>query len=124
MTNNVRAAWRSGGLHYTSCEIQTFISAQNCLRGYCRHYAKPPVPVAQLGKGRKNFYSGTSRRVGTTEQFLPFTGSGVGFTFSVQSDGACQQACTNGISNLQSEKIHEIHPANSNSQDDSHDHSR
>jgi len=25
------------------------------LRGYCRHYAKPFVPVAQLGKGRKKF---------------------------------------------------------------------
>jgi len=46
----------------------------------------------ELCKGKKLYseddVSGTSRRVGFAEQLLPFTGSGVGFTFSVQSDGA------------------------------------
>jgi len=40
---NVPAAWRSGGFHYCSCGIQSFKFALPFLRGYCRHYAKPPV---------------------------------------------------------------------------------
>jgi len=43
LTPNVPAAWRSGGLHYRSCGLQTFIFALPFLRGYCRRCAKPPV---------------------------------------------------------------------------------
>ena len=37
------AAWRSGGLHYRLCGLQTFIFALPFLRTYCRRCAKPPV---------------------------------------------------------------------------------
>jgi len=40
---NVPAALRGGGFHYTCCGAVTFNFPQNCLRGYCRHLAKPPV---------------------------------------------------------------------------------
>ena len=43
MAYNVRAAWRSGGLHCRSCGLQTFNFALPFLRGYCRRCAKPPV---------------------------------------------------------------------------------
>ena len=43
MAYNVRAAWRSGGLHYRLCGRQTFIYALPFPRGYCRRCAKPPV---------------------------------------------------------------------------------
>ena len=43
LTHNVRAAWRSGGLHYRSCGRQTFIFALLFPRDYCRRCAKPPV---------------------------------------------------------------------------------
>ena len=43
LAGNVRAAWRSGGLHYRSCGLQKFIFALPFLRAYCRRCAKPPV---------------------------------------------------------------------------------
>ena len=43
IASNVRAAWRSGGLHYRLCGLQTFIFALPFLRAYCRRCAKPPV---------------------------------------------------------------------------------
>ena len=43
LTHNAPAAWRSGGFHKTSCGVLPCKFALLFPRGYCRHYAKPPV---------------------------------------------------------------------------------
>ena len=48
--SNVRAAWRSGGLHYRLCGRQTFNFALPFLRGYCRRCAKPPVVCSAFAR--------------------------------------------------------------------------